>query len=82
MIMVKHPQTNQEFELRAGLIASPKKSFDERSALQVQILSVNERDMNLSCQELASPNYKGFPRKHKFAIDEFSEKYTPEEYAF
>jgi hypothetical protein len=72
------PKTNQQFEVRMGLQARPKDGFGP----DVQVLSFNERDSEVNIEELYSEGQRGFPRKMKMAVTEFSRQYRPLDYAF
>lgn len=72
------PVTNQQFEVRMGLKARPKVGYGP----DVQVLSFNERDSFVSVEELYTADMRGFPRKMKLAVTEFSKLYRPLEYAF
>jgi hypothetical protein len=77
MILV-NPYTNEQFEVRAGLVLKPKNA----AIRPAQVLSVNLRDLLVSIEERSSANYKGFPKKHNMAFDDVAEQYYPVEYAF
>lgn len=78
MVTVIVNTKDQQFEVRMGLKARLKSG----EGPDVQVLSFNERDSEVNIEEIYSPTMRGFPRKTKISVTEFSKLYQPFEYAF